>query len=225
MKHLKNGLSVVAILLVASRACGVPSSDGAPMVGRHSFVIIGPVGGASNNMASGPLMGNGDVGILLAGPADALSFHIGKHDSGSSFLIGKRDVSVLTVGRLRIMTPALPGATLKTTVDMQHAELRGEFAKADAALTSRSWVDANRNLLSVELANKRTVPLAMALQNIIARNNADTKAIARPADSGAPLLFEPDAPHPNPDSRTIAVATRILGNANASSFTLESQLI
>ncbi len=124
MKRVKNVLSVFAILMVVFRACGASSSDGEPMVGRHSFVINGPVGGAGNTMASGPIMGNGDVGIMLSGPADALTFYIGKNDSWSSFLSGIRDASVLTVRRMRIMTPALQGATLKTTIDMQHAEMK-----------------------------------------------------------------------------------------------------
>ena len=75
MKRVKNVLSAVAILMVASRACGASSSDGEPIVGRHSFVINGPAGGASGGMAGGPLMGNGDVGVMLSGPADDVLGH------------------------------------------------------------------------------------------------------------------------------------------------------
>jgi len=123
MKRVKNVLSVVAILMVASQACGASSSDGEPIVGRHSFVINGPAGGAS--------MGNGDVGVMLSGPADALTFYIGKNDSW-----GRLSQSAMAVGQMRIMTPALQGATLKTTVDMQHAELHGEYAKAGDAVVA-----------------------------------------------------------------------------------------
>jgi hypothetical protein len=151
-------------------------------------------------MAGGPIMGNGDVGVMLSGPAEELTFHIGKNDSW-----GRLSQSVMAVGQMRIMTPALGGAALKTTVDMQYAELRGQYVKGNAALTSRSWIDANRNLLCVELSNTGTVQLAMTLQHM----------------NGSSFLFEPDAANPSPDSRKIAVATRILGNADASSFTLE----
>jgi hypothetical protein len=200
MKRVRNVLSVVAILMVASRACWASSSEGEPIAGRQSFVINGPAGGASGAMAGGPIMGNGDVGVMLSGPADELIFYIGKNDSW-----GRLTQSVMAVGQMRIMTPALQGATLKTMVDMQHAELRGEYAKGNAALTSRSWVDANRNLLCVELANKGTIPLAMTLPNT----------------NGNSFVFEPDAANPSPDSRRIAVATRILDNADASRLTLE----
>ena len=200
MKPLKNVLCVVAMLMVASRACGASSSAGEPIVGRQSFVIAGPAGGASGAMAGGPIMGNGDVGVMLSGPAEELIFYIGKNDSW-----GRLSQSVMAVGQLRIMTPALQGAALKTKVDMQHAELCGEYVKGNAALTSRSWIDANRNLLCVELRNTGTVQLALSLQNT----------------NGTSFVFEPDAAKPGPDSRKIAVAIRILGNADASRFTLE----
>jgi hypothetical protein len=200
MKRMKNVLCVVAMLMVASRAYGASSSAGEPIVGRQSFVINGPAGGASGAMAGGPLMGNGDVGVMLSGPAEELIFYIGKNDSW-----GRLSQSVMAVGQLRIMTPALQGAALKTKVDMQHAELCGEYVKGNAALTSRSWIDANRNLLCVELRNTGTVQLALSLQNT----------------NGTSFVFEPDAAKPGPDSRKIAVAIRILGNADASRFTLE----
>lgn len=174
---MKNVLSTLAILIVASRACTASSSAGEPIVGRQSFAITGPAGGASGAMAGGPIIGNGDVGIMLSGPAEELIFHIGKNDSW-----GRISQSAMGVGQMRIMTPALQGATLKTTVDMQHAELRGEYVKGDAALTSRSWVDANRNLLCVELANNGSVPLVMKLQN-----GASGLLPASVKDNGVPI--------------------------------------
>ena len=47
MKRMKHVLSVVAILIGALRACGASSSEGDPVVGRQSFVLNGPAGGAS----------------------------------------------------------------------------------------------------------------------------------------------------------------------------------
>ncbi|MCY2950508.1 MAG: hypothetical protein NTU53_00835 [Planctomycetota bacterium] len=135
--------------------------DGAQVVGRHSFAINGPAGGPTSGMASGPLIGNGDLGVMQSGPAENLVFCIGKNDFWCI-----RTQSVMAVGQVKISTPALQGSSFKTAVDMQLAEIRGEYAKGDAALASRAWVDANRNLLCVELVNKGTAPLATTLQNI-----------------------------------------------------------
>ncbi|MEI7899570.1 MAG: LamG-like jellyroll fold domain-containing protein [bacterium] len=179
VKCLKNVLSVAAILTTASRAYGALLSEGESIAGRQSFVINGPAGGPTGAMAGGPLMGNGDVGVMLSGPAEELVFYIGKNDSW-----GRLSQSVLAVGQMRIMTPALGGASLKTTVDMQHAELRGDYVKGNTALASRSWVDANRNLLCVELANTGTVPLVMTLKN-------GTSGLLPPSvkDTGVPILL------------------------------------
>ena len=182
MIRVKNVLSVMAVLMVASRACGALSSDGEPIIGRQSFVMNRPAGGAHRAMAGGPLMGNGDVGVMLSGPAEDLTFYIGKNDSW-----GRLSQSVMAVGQMRIMTPALGGATLKTAVDMQHAELCGEYVKGNAALTSRSWIDANRNLLCVELSNTGTVQLAMTLQNINGSDLVECTPPSRVKDNGIPV--------------------------------------
>ena len=136
------------------------SDEGAQIVGKHAIVMNAPVGGPSTGMANGPIIGNGDLGVMQSGPAEHLIFYIGKNDFWCI-----RTQSVMAVGQVRIAAPALQGASFKTTVDMQLAEIRGEYAKGDAALASRAWVDANRNFLCIELVNKGTHPLAMTVQN------------------------------------------------------------
>ena len=200
IRRVKSGLSAVAIFLAASLASGLPSAKSATMIASQSFVINGPAGGASSAMAAGPIIGNGDIGVMLSGPADDLTYYIGKNDAW-----GKISQSVMAVGQIHIHIPALQGAALKTTVDMQHAELSGEYVKGSAVLAARSWVDANHNLLCVELANKGSEPLTMTLQN----------------SNETSFVFEPDAANPTLDSRKIAVAISLLGAADTSHLKLE----
>jgi hypothetical protein len=155
------------------------AASGAEIVARHSIVLNAPVGGPTQYMARGPLLGNGDVGVMQSGPADELIYYIGKNDFWSI-----KHQAPIAVGQLRITTPALQGAEFKTVSDMALAEIRGEYSKGGAALASRAWVDANRNLLCVELTNKGTTPLAMSLRNI---KGADA--------SGVPSSV-PNSPHP-----------------------------
>jgi len=156
-------LLMVACVAITAEAqlSETPSPEGAQIVGKHAIVMNAPVGGPSAGMANGPLIGNGDLGVMQSGPAENLIFYIGKNDFWCI-----RTQSVMAVGQVRIATPALRGASFRTTVDMQLAEIRGEYAKGDAAIASRAWVDANRNLLCIELVNKGTHPLGMTLQNI-----------------------------------------------------------
>lgn len=134
--------------------------QGVTMVGNHDIVLNAPVGEPTQYMPQGPLIGNGDIGVMQAGPAERLLFYLGKNDLWS---LGRQ--SPVTVGQIRLVTPQLEGATFKTTVDMQLAEIRGEYHTTGASLASRAWVDANHNLFCVELANQGTTSLGMKLQS------------------------------------------------------------
>jgi hypothetical protein len=131
--------------------------SGTEIVARHSIVLNAPAGEPTNLMAAGPLLGNGDVGVMQSGPADQLTYYIGKNDFWSI-----KSQSPITVGQLRILTPALQGAEFQTVSDMRLAELRGKYAKGESGMTSRAWVDANHNFLYVELSNTGSKPLVIS---------------------------------------------------------------
>lgn len=173
---------IVSLALVGTAFAAEPqapnatSSDDGQIVARHTFDIKSQCGGVSDGMASGPLLGNGDLAVMQgsSGPAGEIIFYIGKSDFwfGAS-RIGdmpppgnKGHSSPRAVGQLWLAVPQLKDSSYKTTTDMQHAEVRGEYIKGDASLTSRSWIDANRNLFYIELVNKGSVPLSMRLKNI-----------------------------------------------------------
>ncbi len=99
-------------------------------------------------MPDGPLLGNGDVGAVLAGPPDAQLFYIAKTDFWTRT---PADAKVINVGRLELNIPALVGATYRQEQDMARAEVRGTFTKDRLTVRTRSWVDANENLLLTQL--------------------------------------------------------------------------
>lgn len=49
-----------------------PAPEGADIVAKHAIVLSKPHGGPTAYMATGPLLGNGDLGVMQSGPADAL---------------------------------------------------------------------------------------------------------------------------------------------------------
>lgn len=138
-----------------------PAPRGVDLVGTHDIVLTTPVGTPTSYMAQGPLLGNGDIGVMQSGAADQLIYYIGKND-----FWGIATQAPMPVGQVRVLTPQLQGASLKTTVDMKQAEIRGEYTKNSSSLTSRSWVDANHNLFCIELSNKGADPLSMTLLNV-----------------------------------------------------------
>jgi len=144
-------------LMVAAKG---QTTNGPEIVAKHAITLNAPVGEPTQFMPSGPLLGNGDVGVMQSGPAEQLIYYIGKNDFWSI-----KYQSPIAVGQLRILTPALQGSKFQTVSDMRLAELRGDYANGDAAMTSRAWVDANQNLLCVEISNKGIKLLAISLQN------------------------------------------------------------
>ncbi|MEI7902032.1 MAG: hypothetical protein WCK89_17405 [bacterium] len=219
MKRIKNILSVVAILMVASRACGASLSEGLTIASSHTLVSDSPPGKVPTNfMVDGPIMGNGDVGVVLAGQPDRLKFYIGKNDFWSVKL-----GSPINVGRIEIRCPELRGGTWRTELDMAQAEVRGAFAKGASKLGTRSFVDANHNLLVTELTNAGSVPLNLT----VVAHKAQEQGGSQTGDGDffyAPY-DEPDGKTPLPEGHQgpilaplppegaprVAVATRILG--------------
>jgi len=152
--------SILILPIFLTGAAKGQAVTGPEIVAKHSITLNAPVGEPTQFMPSGPLLGNGDVGVMQSGPAEQLIYYIGKNDFWSI-----KHQSPIAVGQLRILTPALQGAKFQTVSDMRLAEIRGDYANGDAAMTSRAWVDANQNLLCVELSNKGSKPLAISLQN------------------------------------------------------------
>lgn len=153
---------VVLAISTAFAQAASSSPSGPEIVARHAITLNAPTGEPTQYMPSGPLLGNGDIGVMQSGPAEKLTYYIGKNDFWSI-----THQSPITVGQLRILTPALQGAKFQTISDMLLAEIRGDYTNGDASMTSRSWVDANQNLLCVELSNKGGKPLAISVQNFM----------------------------------------------------------
>ncbi|MFZ4397976.1 MAG: glycosyl hydrolase family 95 catalytic domain-containing protein, partial [Kiritimatiellia bacterium] len=147
--------------------------------------------------------GNGDMGVVVAGPPEQLRFHIGKND-----FWGIRTQAPMTVGQIELLVPDLAGASYKGECDMRRAYWQGSFGKDSTSLTVRAWVDANANRLVIELANAGKTSLSLAVHmtggGLVATNT---------------MLRDPDAGLAN--ARKVAVATRILGEkSDASGITL-----
>ena len=124
---------------------------------EHTFVFTSPPRSVpTRGMPDGPLLGNGDVGVVLAGPPEAQRFHIGKNDFWTTFQgppNAQVQSKVLTVGRLELEIPELRGASCRLEQDLAKAEVRGTFTKDALTVSTRSWVDATENLLFVEVTS------------------------------------------------------------------------
>ena len=139
----------------------------------YSAVFTGPPQGIpTGTMPGGPLLGNGDVGVVLAGPPEEQRFYIGKNDFWR-----RNNASVITVGSVSLSMPQLQGAAYRQEQDLALAEVRGSFTKGDVAVQTRSFVDANSNLLVTELKCAGTTPVTASVLNFGARTDMPDKGL------------------------------------------------
>ncbi len=175
------GLATLCVAWVSAAACGAGfASEGERIAAGHTAVFTEPPRRVPTDMMpDGPLLGNGDVGVVVAGPAEEQRFHIGKNDFWR-----RRDPSVIAVGTVHVALPELQGASYCQEQDMACAEVRGAFVKGERRAALRSWVDANENLLVTEVRNVGSVELSVAVTQTV---GAARYVPARIADTGRPL--------------------------------------
>ncbi len=152
-------------------------------VARHTGTWNAPPAAVPTTaMPDGPLLGNGDLGVVVAGPADALRCHLGKNDFWTRT---HGDASIITVGTLCWECPALPGATYRLEQHLAEATVTGQFQCDSGTLTVRAWVAARANILVVELAWTGDQPLATTLRYVPGTWPAADPAAARAPATGA----------------------------------------
>ncbi|HUT25528.1 MAG TPA: LamG-like jellyroll fold domain-containing protein [Sumerlaeia bacterium] len=138
-----------------------PSSEAMEIVSRCTAVFSEPPQRIPTGaVVDAPLLGNGDVGVAVAGPPQYQLFYIGKNDFWS-----RHFKNVNTVGGVALEIPALRGAAYHQEQDLAQAEVRGEFATDLATLRARSWVAEGENLLVTELACETERPVPVDARN------------------------------------------------------------
>ncbi len=163
---------MVAVALPAMRAADLEHS----IVGKQTAVFTQPPKQVPTpGMSDGPLLGNGDVGVVLAGPPETQCFYIGKNDFWRR---NHGDASVMTVGRVSLGLPALRGASYRQEQSLALAEVGGTFVKDGLAVQTRSWVDANQNLLVTSLRCEGKTPLPLSVRLMPGAQDAAAAPIA-----------------------------------------------
>ncbi len=166
---------VFGVLLTAVLLCG-----GLAQAMDYTAVFTAPPRHVpTRGMPDGPLLGNGDVGVVLAGPPEAQVFYIGKNDFWTRH---HADAKVIAVGAVTLAIPALQGATYRQEQDLARAEVRGTFTREGLTVRTRSWVDANENLLLTQVQCEG----ASAALSVLHAAGAAAGVPARVADNGRP---------------------------------------
>ena len=156
----KPGTRAISFLLVASAcASSVRGSEdsSAPdnarnIVSRYEGVWTTPPRRTpSNGNTDAPLLGNGDIGVLVGGAPEKQQFWISKCDFWRPQPYFPWFTPAL-VGAIDLEIPAIKGAGYHAVQDIAKAEVRHTFTKPDGTVEMRSWTPATGHGLIVELS-------------------------------------------------------------------------
>ena len=213
------GISILGILALA--LCVTLAGRAVQAMDYTAVFNAPPQHVPTSRMPDGPLLGNGDVGVVLAGPPEMQTFYIGKNDFWTR---NPGNAMVINVGCVELDIPALQGATYRQEQDLAQAEVCGTFTKGRMTVRTRSWVDANENLLVVQVQCEGA-PTAFSVRQSVGLKDSgktlsaggDKRVNAAPRSTS---WFTHRADELPGKSREVAVVTRIIG-ANSLEMTLQ----
>lgn len=208
-------LLVVAIMIRSIAAlCQQGSANPAlSIVDAHKIIFTAPARYVpTDKMPDAPLLGNGDIGVTVAGNPDSLSFYIGKND-----FWGVQTAAPMTVGKIQLVVPELAGAAYAATCDMRRAMWEGTFEKGNHGLNVRSWVDANGNRIFVEIKNAGAASIEVVINTTLGDKLIERSGLYNPDDgkldarkvalAGTLLDSKVNTIKLSPQAKTVFVAT------------------
>jgi hypothetical protein len=147
------------------------------MVAKQTVVMTHPPQHVpSGTVVDGPILGNGDLGVAMGGPAEDQRFYFGKNDFWS------QQGSPMSVGGLAVGIPDLAGASYRQEQDLLNAEVRGTFTKGSLSVHLRTWAAATENLMVTEMSVEGSSGVPVTVQLFPAAT--ELKDNAKPVNLG-----------------------------------------
>jgi hypothetical protein len=158
----------------------------------------------------GPLLGNGDVGVVVLGTIDAMTFILGKNEFWSL-----NQGTVKAMARLSVSIPGMQGASYAMTENIGSGQVTGKFTHNGNTIQTTSWVqatDTTNNLFFTQFAYTGNTPQTVTASLAVGHQNGN------PASGGSmgDVLYE-DVAGDNVDTVgghptvKVRVATRAIG--------------
>ncbi len=195
---------ILAVVLLFTAVCNVgiaeatgsssaipdPSEIGPAMASSIKGIYTKPPEQVpTRKMAGGPVLGNGDLGVVVGGMADHLTFHLGKDD-----FFGVIKGGMVAVGSLNLVIPELKNATSYLLEEKPGtAEITGSFSShGDCSLSFNSWVASKENLLVINLKNAGSKPLHLSSQLLDGLGTPGNAATRKVSSETTSLRVSPD---------------------------------
>ena len=131
---------IVAIATISTRAWAdsVTSAQAQRIVSQYSGSFSSPASCCSNEAPSGPLMGNGNLGVVIVNPINTMTFLLGKNEFWS--LNGGQ---VEPMASMALSIPTMSGASFAMQENIYTGTVAGQFSLNGNEIQTNSWVSSN----------------------------------------------------------------------------------
>ena len=192
MKFL-NTVTLAALLTIAKNdfAQTIPNTAiTGPMLAAHvqggyNSQISTP---SSGGVVNAPVVGNGDMALMIGGPSTSLSFAVGKAD-----FWGVEHGVIMPVGSLVLSAPALSGSSYSLIQNVGSASVTGTFTAGSSGLGLNSWIAASQNTAFIQLTNTGVAPLTFTSELFDAYGTSGNPGTLGYSSSSTWLDVSPDA--------------------------------
>ena len=105
----------------------------------------------TDKVVDGPILGNGDVGVVISGAPEKQRFWISKCDFWKARPGNHKAGGPVLLGGIDVLFPELADATYHAEQILYEPEIVSTFRTSKAAVEMRSWVAASENLLIIQI--------------------------------------------------------------------------
>jgi len=149
MNNLKTMNKYFILLLMILASCKPQDSN--LYVSRYKAVMTEPPANVPTaKTPDGPLAGNGDIGIVMGGAPNRLTFYFGKNDFWRAYPVYPGG-GIALPGSLELSIDALEGADYHVENIFDEGYIKGRFTKDNLQLGMKAWVSATHNTVMIEL--------------------------------------------------------------------------
>lgn len=143
---------------------------------------------SSSTVVNAPVVGNGDMALMIGGPSTSLSFCVGKSD-----FWGVEHGVIMPVGSLVLSASALNGGSYSLTENVGPATVTGTFTSGNSGLALSSWVAVSQNTAFIQLTNTGSLPLTLSSSLLDAYGTSGNPGTLGYSASSTWLNVSPDA--------------------------------
>ena len=143
---------------------------------------------SSPTVVNAPVTGNGDMAVMIGGPATSLSFCVGKSD-----FWGVQHGVIMPVGKLLLSVSTLSGSSYSLVQNVGPATVSGSFTSGSSSLGLNTWIAASQNTTFIQLTNTGSAALTFSSQLQDAYGTAGNPGTLGYSASSTWLSVSPDA--------------------------------